>query len=215
MIETKKTDVKTFLNNFKKEFKEKYFKIPELIRLIFWALVIVIPIKLFLISPHMVIGSSMLPSFETNDYLLVSKISTLERGDIIVIKPPENTGFFSDSYIKRLIGLPGDIIRIKDRQLFIKKKGTNEFKKIDEPYVNNHGLMYDNEWKIKNDEYFVMGDNRGGSKDSRFLGPFKVKDTIGEPVMRIFGFRKDKKTDENRHFKFFFDLFPEKQNLNI
>ncbi len=193
---------------FVSKFKEYYFKIPELIRTIFWALIIIIPFKLFIISPHMVVGSSMVPNFEGGDYLLVSKVSTIERGDILAIKPPKNDGFWATSYLKRLIALPGETIRIKDKEVYIKKKNSDKFIKIEEPYVNNHGRMSNMEVKLANDEYFVMGDNRGASLDSRILGPFKVSDLVGEPVFRVFGFRKKKNIDTDASFKLFFDNHP-------
>ena len=83
----------------------------------------------------MVVGASMEPGFKTGDYLLVSKINNLERGDIIVIKPPKNNDFFDNSYLKRLIGLPGETIKIKDGELYIQTKDSEDFHKVEENYI--------------------------------------------------------------------------------
>ncbi len=139
--------------------------------------VIVAIIRYTLISPFQVSGSSMLPNLHNNEFLIVDKLSYFlhdpGRGDIIVLIPPENTETF---YVKRIIGLPGEKIEFLNGQVIIHNQAHPEGVKIDEPYLSADNLdsyLPTHENKIIDipaDNYFVMGDNRHASNDSRSWG---------------------------------------------
>ena len=130
-------------------------------------------------------GRSMEPTFKEGQYLIVSRIHYLmeqpERGDIVVFHYPGNP---NEDYIKRVIGVPGDVVAIRDATIYINGEP------LDEPYINE--LCRDNRcpdtgdtpWVIGSDEVFVMGDNRNHSSDSRDFGPVEQKFIVGEVLIR-------------------------------
>lgn len=128
-------------------------------------------VYIFLVQPHRVKGDSMFPNFKDGELLLTEKISYRiykpSRGDVVVFKAP---GARNVDYIKRIIGLPGEEIKITEGKIYI----NNE--KLDEPYETQISDG-DVNLTLANEEYFVMGDNRGASSDSRSFGPIK-KNTI-------------------------------------
>ncbi len=119
-------------------------------------------------------GSSMEPTLHNGQYLVVSKISYLlnkpQRGDIVVFVSPYGTG---EDYIKRIIGLPGERVEVRDGAVWI-----NGYR-LDEPYLNS-GIPYTGAWSLGPDEYFVLGDNRANSNDSHTWGPLPRKNIIGK-----------------------------------
>lgn len=125
------------------------------------------------------------PTFATGDYLIVDKLSyeigTPKRNSVIVFKYPNDP---SKSFIKRVIGLPGETIKIKDDTVTIVNKDHPEGFQIDESYVV-HTSPGNMEKTLASDEYFVMGDNRAESFDSRSWGPLNKKYILGKPVMRL------------------------------
>jgi signal peptidase I len=132
-------------------------------------------------------GPSMEPTFRTGQYLIVSRVNYLfgspERGDIIVFHYPNDP---DEDYIKRVIGLPGDLVEIRDRQVYINGE------RLDEPYINepcDAGRCRDSRWQLDDDEYFVMGDNRNHSSDSRAFGPVNIRFIVGEALIRYFPIR--------------------------
>lgn len=143
------------------------------------ALVIIIPFRIFIAQPFLVNGLSMYPTFNNGDYLIVDQLSKRfempKRGSIIIIKFPENHSRF---LIKRLIGLPQEKIVINDGILFV------DGKQIEEPYIK-HKKIEGFQITLKEDEYFVMGDNRAGSSDSRIWGPIKKEEIVGRPIIRL------------------------------
>ncbi|EMN7732547.1 signal peptidase I [Bacillus cereus] len=149
------------------------------------ALIIAFIVRQFLFSPMNVIGESMLPTFENKDKVMVSKLSYLQRFDIVVFDAPDANEY----YIKRVIGLPGDSIEMKDEVLYINGK------EIEQPYLE--GIKGDNnssgmrtgdftlqeltgETKVPEGSLFVLGDNRIISKDSRSFGFVSKESIIGE-----------------------------------
>ena len=158
----------------------------ELLKIALIALVIVLPIRYFLFQPFIVSGESMVPSFQNGDYLIVDEISYRfsepQRGDVIVFNFPLQT---SERFIKRVIGLPGETINITNGQVQIIKDG--KITTLAEKYLPNNLKTY-GEIKIvlKADEFFVMGDNREYSYDSRVWGTVPKKDIIGKAFLRIF-----------------------------
>lgn len=139
-------------------------------------------IKAFLIQTFVIEGSSMEPNFHNSEFLLIDKISyrfsNPKRGEIIVFRPAAA----ADNYIKRIVGMPGETIKIVNNEIFI------DDRRLDEPYLSQGALtkMPTNKiFRISDDEYFVLGDNRENSKDSRAIGPINKKQIEGR-VFLIF-----------------------------
>ncbi|KYO68701.1 signal peptidase I [Thermovenabulum gondwanense] len=157
-------------------------ELMEWIKSIAIALVIALAIRAYIIEPMIVPTGSMIPTINIGDRILVNKyiyrIKPLQRGDIVVFKYPDDP---SQTFVKRLIGLGGDVIEIKEGVLFINGK---EYKEdyLNEPIVGNFGP-----YKVPEGYYFMMGDNRNNSKDSRFwVNKFVPKKYIvGKAVFRI------------------------------
>ena len=158
----------------------------ELIKLVFLSLLIVVPFRFYVAQPFVVDGASMDPTFETGDYLIVDEISyrfkTPERGSVLIFKYPKDP---RKSFIKRVIGLPGETVLISDGQVtIINAEHPNGFV-LDEPYVELEKLDSSTH-TLKADEYFVMGDNRASSADSRLWGPVPKDNIVGRPIIRFF-----------------------------
>lgn len=155
------------------------------------SLVIILPIRYFIIQPFFVLGASMEPNFKNGDYLIINEISYRlnkpARGDVIVFKYPNNP---SQYYIKRVIGLPGEIITISDEKIVIKNKENPDGFTLKESYLPNIGTNGNVSTTLGFDEYFVLGDNRGASSDSRIWGPLKEKFIVGKALLRAFPFDK-------------------------
>ena len=150
--------------------------LKELIPYVIVILVVVL-IRTFLITPIKVNGTSMVETLQHGDTMILNKISmkfrSIKRFEIVVIKT-------SDSYlIKRVIGLPGESIEYKDGKLYINDK---EYK---DPYYKDNTLDFE-KVEIPKGYYFVMGDNRGDSIDSRIIGPVKKEDILGTTKLIIF-----------------------------
>lgn len=161
----------------------------ETIRFILIALAVVIPIRVYIAQPFIVSGASMDPTFATGQYLIVDEVSYRvkdpTRGDVIIFKYPKNPKQY---FIKRVIGLPGETIVINEEgKVFVKAVGANALAVIKEPYVKftkNDAV----EITLKENEYFVMGDNRAGSYDSRAWGPVSRDLIVGKAFLRLFPF---------------------------
>jgi signal peptidase I len=135
-----------------------------------------------LTARFVVAGPSMQPNLETGQFLLVDRTRYVfgepEYGDLVVFHYPQNP---TDDYIKRVIGLPGDVIAFRDTQLFVNEVA------VDEPYINEPCYPQrceDAEWTLGQDEFFVMGDNRNYSQDSRVFGPVPRHVLVGEAWLR-------------------------------
>ncbi len=165
-----------------------YF-IWEVAKIVIIALVIVIPIRYFLFQPFLVKGASMEPNFQSSDYLVIDEITykfrTPERGEVVVFRYPHD---LSQRYIKRIIGLPGETVEIKDGKLLI--SNNFETKILDESNYLSPGTNTPGNVKITLDDndYFVLGDNRNASSDSRSWGTLPKKDIIGRVFLRAFPF---------------------------
>ncbi|MGP1909707.1 signal peptidase I [Metabacillus sp. JX24] len=158
------------------------------IKSILFALAIAVICREFLFAPVVVEGKSMQPTFEDQNRLIISKTSGIERFDMIVFHSPEP----GRDYIKRVIGLPGDQIEMKQDVLYINGK------QFEEPYLaaNKNMLGYgeqlteDFQVTVPDNSYFVMGDNRRQSRDSREIGSIAKDEVIGEVKLRFFPFDK-------------------------
>lgn len=167
-------------------------------------LVIVIVARMFIFSPIKVEGHSMDPTLHTGERLISSKISKIERADIITCKEPGDEKIY---VIKRIIGLPGETVTMKNDKLFINKTNIkedylkdyrNKFKKdkLNDAYAFNkmfqeeakHSDKFTNNFSVKvpKNKYFVLGDNRLVSKDSRIFGFVDKKMIQGKIVCRFF-----------------------------
>lgn len=153
----------------------------EIVQTVILALVIVLPIRYFLFQPFLVQGSSMEPNFYQGDYLIVDELSYRirepRRGEVIVFKYPGNPRL---RFIKRIIGLPGEEIKIENGHIFINGKILDESDYLSEEVVTE-GFV---EIKLNKNEYFVLGDNRTMSSDSRRWGPLPKKNIIGRALFR-------------------------------
>jgi len=142
-------------------------------------LIIVALVRFFLVTPFIVRGSSMVDSFQDGEYIMVDKLSyrlgEIQRGDVVVFTPPiPNT---TDYYIKRVIGLPGETVKIKNKQVWVCNEKNPDCFMLDESlYLNEenlgHTCVYGNncadvEYTVPTNSLFVLGDNRVGSQDSR------------------------------------------------
>lgn len=157
-------------------------------KFLFLVVVILLPIRLFVAEPFLVFGSSMEPNFDTGDYLIVDeltyKLTDPKRGDVVVLRPPYDE---TKHFIKRIIGLPGETIDVQGNVVTIyNKEHPNGFRLV-EPYLE---FQSDKEKRLTlgKDEYFVMGDNRTVSYDSRSWGVLPRKDITGRAFLRLYPF---------------------------
>lgn len=159
--------------------------LKEVSHLIIIAVVVVIPFRLFIAQPFIVDGLSMFPTFNDGHYLIIDEISYRfsepTRGSVIVFKYPEDP---SKYFVKRVIGLPGEKVSINNGQVTIFNTENPEGIVLNEPYVK---LPKDDtlSHELKAGEYFVMGDNRASSADSRIWGAVPEENIIGRPIVRF------------------------------
>ncbi len=144
-------------------------------------LIVAILVKTFIFSVVQVSGDSMDDTLANNDYMILNKVkyyfNDIKRFDIVVVK---HEGRY---FIKRIIGLPNEKVEYIDNVLYIDGKETKE------PFLNNQKTK-DFEKDIEEGEYFVLGDNRNNSLDSRILGSFARKDILGTATFTIFPFNR-------------------------
>jgi signal peptidase I len=157
----------------------------ELARFAILAVIIVVPIRMFIAQPFIVSGSSMVPTFEDGQYLIVDEISYhLEnpvRDDVVVFRYPKDPSKF---FIKRIIGLPGETVDIKGSDVYITNSEHPDGFKLDQSYVKNES-QNNTHFELKDGEYFVMGDNRSASSDSRYWGAVPKNLLIGKVFLRL------------------------------
>lgn len=181
----------------------------DIIQVVVVALSIFLIMYLFLVQPHQVNGLSMYPTFDNGDLVLTDKISyklaNPQRGDVIILHAPpdahcpEGTGC---DFIKRLIGLPGESVELKNNTLYINEVALSE------PYLPEGIKNLQGDFTVQgvvtlgSDEYFVVGDNREHSSDSRTWGPIRRNDIVGKAILRYWpltksGLVKQEKYDAN------------------
>ncbi len=160
----------------------------ETLKIIIISLAIIIPIRYFLIQPFYVKGASMEPNFHDFEYLIVDEISYRfnipERGEVIVFRYPNNP---QDFFIKRVIGLPGETVDIKGGRVYIKNDEKPSGFLLQEEYLSDDSSTYsmrENSLTLSEDEYYVLGDNRTASKDSRTFGAVNKSFIIGRVWLR-------------------------------
>ncbi|MBI3334916.1 MAG: signal peptidase I [Candidatus Portnoybacteria bacterium] len=166
--------------------KEVFKNILHFLQIFLLSLAIVLPIRYFVVQPFLVRGESMLPTFNNFDYLFVERVSYYvrepARGEVIVFRFPRNE---RDYYIKRVVGLPGEEVRIEGGQVqVITLQGKTLLLK--EPYLSSNTFTQGGaEVRLGPGEYYVLGDNRDASYDSRRWGVLPAKDIIGRVLARI------------------------------
>ena len=181
--------------------------IYEIVKMFVLALVIIVPIRIFLFQPFIVRGASMEPNFAEKEYLIINEFGykyvdlfdgaitvkprkDLERGEIIVFREP--IGDHKDFYIKRVIGVPGETVEVADGQVKIFNDANPAGFVLDEDaYLPQKrrtlGMV---KYTLTDDQYFVLGDNRNASSDSRRFGPITKNDVIGKVLLRAFPLNK-------------------------
>ncbi len=156
-------------------------------KVIFFALLIVLPVRYFLFQPFLVRGSSMEPQFVESDYLIVEQLTYRfrepKRGEVIVFRYP---GSPQRRHIKRIIGLPGERVVIEDGTVFIEKEG--EKMSLEEDYIATNIRRGDVDVLMGEGDYFVMGDNRNHSLDSRNWGALPEEYIVGRVLVQISSF---------------------------
>lgn len=162
----------------------------EFIQIAFISLVIIIPIRYYVVQPFFVKGSSMEPSFQDGDYLIIDELSyhfrEPDRGEVIVFRFPKNPDQF---YIKRIIGLPNERIKIADGEIYIYNKDNPEgFVLKEVSYLNSENSLGNIDKTMEENSYFVIGDNRLHSFDSRRWGGLEEKYIIGRVIFRVWPF---------------------------
>ncbi|NCU28063.1 MAG: signal peptidase I [Candidatus Moranbacteria bacterium] len=157
----------------------------DFIKYVVIAILIVIPIRIFIAQPFVVSGESMFPTFLDGDYLIVDEVSyhtgEPERGDVVIFKYPLDPKRF---FIKRIIGLPNESIEVKDGIITIKNTSNPQGFTYPEPYLKQD-FKDTFSYQTANDEYFVLGDNRARSSDSRYWGSLPKNLIIGRAFVRL------------------------------
>jgi signal peptidase I len=176
-------------------------KAIEWLAVIVGALLVAFLIKAFLMQAYYIPSSSMTPALQVGDRVLVNKLSyefgEVSRGDLVVFKRTEvDTGNKTD-LIKRVIATEGELLEISGGEIFITEKGGKDRKLLVEPYlaegVTTQGFAFEglcpeseaNTCLVPENFIFVMGDNRSGSRDSRYFGPVDIDDIVGRAFIRI------------------------------
>jgi signal peptidase I len=181
----------------------------EVVKVFIWALVIILPIRVFLFQPFFVQGASMEPNFKNGDYLVVNELGykqtdvnifgghlftvkmakDLKRGEVVVFRYPRNPEQY---FIKRIIGLPGERVKIADGKAEIFNKENIDGMILDESGYLKKGLSTGGtiDITLSEDQYFVLGDNRQNSSDSRVWGPLPKNDIIGKVLLRAWPLSK-------------------------
>lgn len=160
----------------------------DILRFVIIAAPLVFLFRMFIAQPFIVRGDSMVPTFHDKEYLIVEEISyhtgDVHRGDVVVFKYPLDPKQY---FIKRIVGLPGETISITNGQVTVRNSENPSGFQLDESYLSD--------WEdsrspltLENDEYFVMGDNRNNSSDSRRWGPVNEKLLVGRAFIRLWPF---------------------------
>lgn len=163
---------------------------------------IVLPIRFYIAQPFIVSGPSMEPTFMNNDYLIVDEISYRfekpKRGEVIIFNMPQEDKYL----IKRIIGLPGETVILSGNTVTIRNAEHPDGLALDESFVVNTKSETEKIYTLDGTHYFVMGDNRPVSYDSRGWGPLDAKEIVGRPLLRLYPFNK-------------MEIFPGKEGVKI
>jgi len=195
-------------NNIQENEKEEIYQgvggfFVEIVKIFILAIIVILPIRVFLFQPFFVQGASMEPNFEDGQYLIVNELGyketdlkiakvksfkEIERGDVVVFRYPRNPSQF---FIKRIVGLPGERVKVEDGKVFIYNSENPDGFQLEEKYLPE-GLSTNgsDDYQVKDDEYYVMGDNRHHSSDSRVWGPVNKSEIVGRVLLRAWPLNK-------------------------
>ncbi len=166
--------------------KEKVIDFIKEISVYVIIILIIILLKMYVISPIRVNGTSMDPTLENGDIMILNKIgyriTKIKRFDIVVIK------YKDELLIKRVIGLPGEKIKYVNNTLYVNGKKLDE--EFDKTYTYNFSLKEIGSTTVPDDSYFVLGDNREVSKDSRSIGFIDRENIVGKSSLTLFPFNR-------------------------
>jgi signal peptidase I len=166
------------------EEKQDHF-FTELLKFALVAAAIVIPVRLYVAQPFIVSGASMDPTFETGQYLIVDELSyhfeEPKRGEVVIFHYPKDPKQF---FIKRIIGLPGETVKIENGEVKV-IDANGKTTTLIETYIKNQGNGSNMTKTLGTGEYFVMGDNRPESSDSRSWGVLPEKNIVGRAFLRL------------------------------
>jgi len=159
----------------------------ELLRTALIVTLIVLPIRLFIAQPFIVSGASMSPTLDSGDYLVIDQISYRfnkpQRNEVVVFRYPNNPSRF---YIKRIIGLPGETVEVSNNTVIVFNEEHPDGFEPQQGYLTNGEMQERNlREELADDEYFVLGDNRGSSSDSRIWGALPEDNLIGRAYARL------------------------------
>ena len=163
----------------------------ELIKVVIIAAVIIVPIRYFLVQPFFVRGASMEPTYNDGEYLLIDQLSYRlrepRRGEVIVFRFPDNRSQF---FIKRIVGLPGETVTIVDGRVMITNQLYQQGATLNESEYLPEGLRTGGQMTVTlaANEYFVLGDNRFSSSDSRSWGALSRTEIVGRTLLLAFPF---------------------------
>jgi signal peptidase I len=162
----------------------------EIVKVLVIAAAIVIPVRYFLIQPFYVKGASMEPTFHDNEYLIIDRLSyrlhDVRRGDVVVINNPHD---LSEYFIKRVIGLPKEKVEIRDGVITLYTPDQPSGFRLDEAYLpEGRTTSGDTAVTLSDEQYYVLGDNRPASLDSRSFGPIPASEIIGRAWIRAWPF---------------------------
>lgn len=164
----------------------------ELIKTVALVFALVYLIRSFVVQPFIIQGASMEPNFHSGEYLLVERFSRLshhfERGDVIVFISAHGSG---DDFIKRIVALPNETVTLKDGQVFIREPDETGGFRLVETYLPASTRTVaegkaEQTLSLGRDEFYVLGDNRGASRDSRAFGPIKRAEIVGRAWLVTF-----------------------------
>ena len=175
-------------NNFKNVLRNIF----DFLKTLVFSLLLVVFIRFFIISPFSVKGKSMEPSFYEGEYLIVDEISyrfkDFKRGDVIVLKYKDKQGI-SEFLIKRIVGLPGEEVIISNGKVLIKNEENPDGYYLEEDYLSENIETFGNiKELVSEDNYFILGDNRPNSLDSRYFGSILKDQIVGRVFFRGFPF---------------------------
>jgi signal peptidase I len=158
----------------------------EIFEVLIIAVAAVVIVRHYLIQPFLVSGDSMVPSFQNGNYLLIDELTFRlrepERGEVVVFKFPKNETTY---FIKRIIGLPGERIKVEDGKVTVFNAEHKDGLVLEEKYISEAMTSGNRDVQLGPEEYYVLGDNRPASYDSRSWGAVPQKDLVGLVRLRL------------------------------